>query len=125
MDCNSLVFSFWPFFTNVSERGTANVVSSSWIDYEINSTALFLFKCRVHLVGRLFCGFHPQCHQYRIRSTDGSALTEYDYSGVRGNEFRYVLIPAGVTLTGMRPASDIDWNRVSYAEAKQLLGLSG
>lgn len=59
----------------------------------------------------------------RIRSTDGSALTEYDYSGVRGNEFRYVLIPPGIRLSGMRSPSEVDWSALSYAEAKSLLNL--
>ncbi|HEY9560142.1 MAG TPA: hypothetical protein VIR29_05065 [Anseongella sp.] len=59
----------------------------------------------------------------RIHSTDGSTLTEYDYSGVRGNEFRYVLIPAGIEVSGRGRAADIDWDRISYAEAKQLLNL--
>ncbi|QEC51089.1 collagen triple helix repeat protein [Anseongella ginsenosidimutans] len=58
----------------------------------------------------------------RIVSTDGTALTEYDYAGFRGNEFRYVLIPAGVEVSG-RLATDIDWSRISYAEAAQLLDL--
>src|SRR3546814_10607136 len=50
----------------------------------------------------------------RIHSTDGSTLTEYDYSGVRGNEFRYVLIPAGIEVSGRGRAADIDWDRISY-----------
>lgn len=60
----------------------------------------------------------------RIRSTDGTALTEYDHSGYRGNEFRYVLIPAGIQVSGMGQAADIDWSRVSYDKAKQLFGFS-
>lgn len=59
----------------------------------------------------------------RIRSTDGSALTEYDYSGFRGNEFRYVLIPAGIQLSGMRSPSDIDWSALSYQQVKSVLNL--
>ena len=44
----------------------------------------------------------------RIRSTDRTALTEYDYSGVRGNEFRYVLIPPGVQVSGRKSSPPPD-----------------
>lgn len=156
------------------DPGTANVVSSGWIDYEINSTpntatlktmkytfpshvlsavgaediAHFLSEGGLLILygknygngqhnmlpytysnveytwsGGSFAVSSLNAINIRIRSTDGSTLTEFDYSGFRGNEFRYVLIPAGVQLSGMGRATDIDWNRVSYAEAKQLLGL--
>ena len=59
----------------------------------------------------------------QIASTDGTTLTEYDYSGYRGNEFRYVLIPVGIQVSGMGLATDIDWGGISYAEARQMLGL--
>lgn len=34
-----------------------------------------------------------------LKSTDGSALTEYQYAGFRGNRFRYVIIPIGLAAT--------------------------
>lgn len=156
------------------DPGTANVVSSGWIDYEINSTPntstvktmKYTFPANVlslvgaediaHflsdggllvLYGRNFGNGQHNMLPYtysnveytwsggsfavstlnainiQIRSTDGSALTEYDYSGSRGNEFRYVLIPAGVQVAGKGRAADIDWSRISYVEAKQLLDL--
>lgn len=157
------------------DPGTANVVSSGWIDYEINSTPntstlktmKYTFPANVlalidaediaHflsdggllvLYGKNFGNGQHNMLPYtysnveytwsggsfavstlnaisiRIRSTDGSALTEYDYSGFRGNEFRYVLIPAGTQVSGRGNAADIDWSKISYAEAKQLLNLA-
>lgn len=156
------------------DPGTANVVSSAWIDYDINSTPntntfktmKYTFPANVlelinaeHIAGFLSAGgvlilygrnygngqHNMLPYNYanvdytwsggsfgvatvnsiliRIRSTDGTALTEFDYSGVRGNEFRYVLIPAGIEVAGRGRAADIDWSRVSYAEATQLLNL--
>lgn len=58
-----------------------------------------------------------------IRSTDGTALTEYDYEAFKGNQFRYILIPAGIQVMGMGPASDIDWSKINYSQAKQILNL--
>ncbi len=58
-----------------------------------------------------------------IKSTDGTALTEYDYAAFRGNQFRYVLIPAGVHVVGLGPASEIDWRKYSYSQAQQMLNL--
>ena len=61
----------------------------------------------------------------RIRSTDGSALTEYEYSGLRGNAFRYVLIPAGTKVaasTGRTIGVD-ELKAMSYEEVSTVLGL--
>lgn len=33
----------------------------------------------------------------RLTTTDGTDLTEYQYSGSRGNRFRYVLVPANAS----------------------------
>lgn len=152
--------------------GTANVVSSGWIDYQINSspntstvkTMEYIFPANVLsligaadiaeflseggllvLYGKNYGNTQhkmlPYNHSHvdytwmstglggansiliRIASTDGSTLTDYDYAGFRGNEFRYVLIPVGVQVSGAGRATDIDWSRISYAEAKQMLGL--
>ncbi|GEM_PF-6664693 len=40
------------------------------------------------------------------------------------DRFRYILIPAGVNVSGVGRATDIDWSRVSYTEATQMLGLT-
>ncbi len=152
--------------------GTANVVSSTWIDYQINTTSNTSIKKTMEytfpnnvlsLVGvadigeflleggiLILYGKNYGSNQHKmlpynysnvdytwmsggsgknnailiqITSTDGSTLTEFDYSGYRGNEFRYVLIPVGIQVSGMGRATDLDWSRISYAEARQILGI--
>lgn len=152
--------------------GTANVVSSDWIDYQINATPNtatvktmeYTFPANVLsligaadittflsnggilvLYGKNYGNTQHKMLPYnhsdadytwmstglgeansiliRIASSDGSALTDYDYAGYRGNEFRYVLIPSGVRINGVSKAGDIDWSKIGYAEAKQMLGL--
>jgi hypothetical protein len=51
----------------------------------------------------------------RIESTDGSDLTEFEYSGTRGNEFRYVRVPAGKLINGRKAA--IDYNDYEAVKA--------
>ncbi len=155
------------------DPGTANVVSSGWIDYVINSTNTATYKVMryifpdnvlslinttrisnflanggvIILYGKNYGNGNHNMFPYSysnveytwaggsfvasisnaititIKSTDGSALTEYDYTGFRGNQFRYVLIPAGVHVVGLGPASEIDWRKYSYSQAKQMLNL--
>jgi hypothetical protein len=56
-----------------------------------------------------------------IQSTDGSPLDEFDYSSTRGNRFRYVMIPAGVRLTGN--VSPQDLAKMDYEEVRALFNL--
>lgn len=155
------------------EPGTANVVSSGWINYEINdintatrkvmkytfSTAVlnqlnttslgrFLTDGGVLLVygknfgtsahhmlpyergsasyswlGGSFSTSYMNSIAIIIERTDGSALTESQYSGALGNQFRFVLIPAGVQVSGASRAADINWDKMSYSQAKDLLNL--
>lgn len=41
-----------------------------------------------------------------LESTDGAALTEYQYAAFRGNQVRYVIIPGGVHARSTSPAPD-------------------
>lgn len=147
------------------EPGTANVVSSQWIGYEINSTNTarlkimkYTFPASVlelvnaeHLADFLSSGgmlllygknygngqhnmlpYNYSNVQYswsggsfavtsinainiRIESTDGTDLTEYDYFGVRGNQFRYVMVPAGKLINGRK--SGVDYSNYEAVKA--------
>jgi len=57
-----------------------------------------------------------------IESISGSALADIEYDPSRGNRFRYVLIPAGVRLSGSVSPGDLV--KMDYEEVRALLNLS-
>lgn len=158
--------------TPINLKGTANVVASTWIAYNWNSTntstrkvmdytiptpllaavgyaSLYNFSNAggvILVYGENWGSNNVRLFNYDFRNgryeaspnTNGSkiyitltsisstALIDIEYDGARGNRFRYVLIPAGVQLSGMSAVtrfSHINWNELSYEEVKELLSL--
>lgn len=159
--------------TAINLKGTANVVATTWITYNWNSTntatqkvmdytipapilaavgysSLFNFSARggvILIYGQNWGsnGIRMFNYEYRngryiaeanevgnkiwvsLGSINGSALRDIEYDSARGNRFRYVLIAAGVQLSGAsattRSTSEIDWSKISYEEVKELLQL--
>ena len=61
-----------------------------------------------------------------IKSINGANLLDTESSSIRGNQFRYVLIPPGRQFDGSatrRRNEPMDWNKKSYIEVIKLLGL--
>ena len=60
-----------------------------------------------------------------IQSTDGATLTEYQYAAIRGNYFRYVIIPLGsvASSAAAHPVSTYSINYNDYNEVKRYFGI--
>ncbi len=61
-----------------------------------------------------------------IKSLNGANLLDTESSSIRGNQFRYILIPPGRQLDGSATRlrnEPMYWNKKSYIEVIKLLGL--
>ncbi|TKC07451.1 collagen-like domain-containing protein [Pedobacter frigoris] len=161
--------------TAINLKGTANVVASTWVDYNWNNTNANTQKIMAHSIptpifnaigypnlqvfynaggvllvyGRNYGSSHNVLFDYSFRnaryslavshsaipnyqffisieSLNGANLLDTEYSSIRGNRFRYVLIPPGrqldasaATLRNGQP----DWSKKSYTEVKEILGI--
>ena len=63
-----------------------------------------------------------------LESINGNPLQETEYSSARGNQFRYVLIPPGVQLSGAVNKDNlpinINWNEISYHQMSKILNIN-
>jgi hypothetical protein len=153
--------------TPINLRGTANVVASTLVNYNWNSTdtptqksmryviptpimnavgatslGSFLDRGGVILAyGTNYGTGHHRLFDYEFRnarysyaynsaqgalyftvtSISGSALVDIEYDSARGNRFRYVLIPAGVQLSGN--VSPQDLAKMDYEEVRAVFNL--
>lgn len=142
------------------QPGTANVVSSTWVNYDWNTTntptsksmeynipaailtatgynSLYNFSNAggvILVYGKnwgsnsvFLFNYEFRNARYRatpntngskiflyINSINGSALSDTEYDSARGNQFRYVLIPAGTQIAGKpaKPLTQLTWEEV-------------
>lgn len=57
-----------------------------------------------------------------LKSIDGSDLSDIEYDSIRGNKFRYVLIPAGTQLNG-KGTYEENLSQLSWKEVKEKFNL--
>jgi len=61
----------------------------------------------------------------KLNSTDGVELTEYQYAAIRGNRFRYIIIPGSVLYsgTGSNKENFYNLNLSDYKEVEKYFGI--